>query len=526
MSSAENPQPHDQHPTASHPTAAEPAATHPLAEAQTNQQQWHRVHFLTPILEFWSVLVGLAVIIFVNINSTIINTVSSWADGEILTDLLIGTAILLGIAVLVVGLSYFWWRAMGFRLDNEEIARKKGVFSTQVRSARFNRIQAVDIVEPFVARIFGLAKVRVETAGGSDSVIEVEYLRKKQAERLRVEVLQRVRGEKSPEPDTSHPSITEPGAPEAAPVETPAGDAAQTHKPDLDHPAHAAGQPNRVIIPPIPDGRVLGSRALRPGTVIAVIVVLSQLFTPLNIISSFVIVFAALGTLLSHLDKAWQFTATLNETGGPNNSPSLDIAYGLTNRRRQSVPLNRIHAVEISQPVLWRLTGWWIVQVDVAGYGAMSGSDSGSTMILPVGSKQQAEQIAALVTPLSDEQFAEFARPDGFTRPRYTSPKQARWCSPIDYKQQGVTLVDDAVIIHHGRIGRKVAIVAEPHIQELSLRRGPIQALLGLRSLRLDLVGGPVHMVGADLSPDDAEELLEYLRQRTLPELEQAGTFH
>ena len=74
------------------------------------------------------------------------------------------------------------------------------------------------------------------------------------------------------------------------------------------------------------------------------------------------------------------------------------------------------------------------------------------------------------------------------------------------------------MIIHHGRIGRKVAIVAEPHIQELSLRRGPIQALLGLRSLRLDLVGGPVNMVGADLSPDDAEELLEYLRQRTLPE--------
>ena len=71
------------------------------------------------------------------------------------------------------------------------------------------------------------------------------------------------------------------------------------------------------------------------------------------------------------------------------------------------MPLNRIHAVEIRQPVLWRLTGWWIVQVDVAGYGAMSGSDSGSTMILPVGSKQQALQIAALVTPLADEQLAD-----------------------------------------------------------------------------------------------------------------------
>lgn len=526
MSSAENPQPHGQHPTGSHPTAAEPAAAQPPAEAQANQQQWHRVHFLTPILEFWSLLVGLAVVTFVNINSTIINAVSSWADGEHLTDLLVGTAILLGIAVLIVGLSYFWWRAMGFRLDDEEIARKKGVFSTQVRSARFNRIQAVDIVEPFVARIFGLAKVRVETAGGSDSVIEVEYLRKKQAERLRAEVLQRVRGEKSTEPDTSHSGIAEPGAPEATPAQTPAGDAAQTHKPDLAHPAHLTDQPNRVIIPPIPTGRVLGSMALRPSTMIAVIVVLSQLFTPLSGGSIIVFLLAVIGAVIGNLNNAWQFTATLNETGGPNNSPSLDIAYGLTSRRRQSVPFNRIHAVEISQPVLWRLTGWWIVQVDVAGYGAMSGSDSGSTMILPVGSKQQAQQIAALVTPLADEQLTEFAQPDGFTRPRYTSPKQARWCSPIDYKQQGVTLVDDAVIIHHGRIGRKVAIVAEPHIQELSLRRGPIQALLGLRSLRLDLVGGPVHMVGADLSPDDAEELLEYLRQRTLPELEQAGTFH
>ncbi|MEY8209968.1 PH domain-containing protein [Corynebacterium sp. MNWGS58] len=514
MSSAENPQPHSAQ------------TSHPPAEAQANQQQWHRVHFLTPILEFWSLLVGLAVVTFVNINSTIINAVSSWADGEHLTDLLIGTAILLGIAVLIVGLSYFWWRAMGFRLDDEEIARKKGVFSTQVRSARFNRIQAVDIVEPFVARIFGLAKVRVETAGGSDSVIEVEYLRKKQAERLRAEVLQRVRGEKSTEPDIAHSGTAEPGAPEATPAETPAGDAAQAHKPDLAHPAHAAEQPNRVIIPPIPTGRVLGSMALRPSTMIAVIVVLSQLFTPLSGGSIIVFLLAVIGAVIGNLNNAWQFTATLNETGGPNNSPSLDIAYGLTSRRRQSVPLNRIHAVEIRQPVLWRLTGWWMVQVNVAGYGAMSGSDSGSTMILPVGSNQQAQQIAALVTPLADEHLTEFARPEGFSRPRYTSPKQARWCSPIDYQQQGVTLVDDAVIIHHGRIGRSVAVVAEPHIQELSLRRGPIQALLGLRSLRLDLVGGPVHMVGADLSPDDAEELLEYLRQRTLPELEQAGTFH
>ncbi|MDK8534857.1 PH domain-containing protein [Corynebacterium propinquum] len=297
MSEADNAQPNGAQ-------SSQQQSSQPAAEVQTNQQQWHRVHFLTPILEFWSLLVGLAVVIFVNINSTIINTVSSWADGEHLTDLLVGTAILLGIAVLIVGLSYFWWRAMGFRLDDEEIARKKGVFSTQVRSARFNRIQAVDIVEPFVARIFGLAKVRVETAGGSDSVIEVEYLRKKEAERLRAEVLQRVRGEKSTEPDTAHSGIAEPGAPEATPAETPAGDAAQTHKPDLAHPAHSTDQSNRVIIPPIPDGRVLGSRALRPSTVIAAFVVLAQLFTPLNIISSFVIVFAALGTLLGHLNNA------------------------------------------------------------------------------------------------------------------------------------------------------------------------------------------------------------------------------
>ena len=51
MSEADNAQPNGAQ-------SSQQQSSHPPAEAQTNQQQWHRVHFLTPILEFWVDSIG------------------------------------------------------------------------------------------------------------------------------------------------------------------------------------------------------------------------------------------------------------------------------------------------------------------------------------------------------------------------------------------------------------------------------------------------------------------------------------
>ena len=75
-------------------------------------------------------------------------------------------------------------------------------------------------------------------------------------------------------------------------------------------------------------------------------------------------------------------------------------------------------------------------------------------------------------------------------------------------------------IVHRGRVNRRVMVIGTPHIQELTLKVGPLSHLVGVRTVRFDLVAGPVRMAGQDLTPADASELLTRLRTRRLPVLE------
>ena len=216
------------------------------------------------------------------------------------------------------------------------------------------------------------------------------------------------------------------------------------------------------------------------------------------------------------IDHSWRFTARRGDG-------VLDLAFGLADRRRQSIRIDRVHAVSLEQPLLWRIPGWWRVRADIAGYGG-EGEAAGTTTVLPVGDVDQALRLLAELGPLSIEEIDEFADPHGVSRAVYLSPDRARWVSPVDLRQQAVTLVrrraeaaPHVVVTHAGRFNRRMNVVAVRHIQELTLRRGPVQNALGLATVRLDLVTGPVTMNGEDLDAGDAAELLGVLRRRSAP---------
>ena len=75
------------------------------------------------------------------------------------------------------------------------------------------------------------------------------------------------------------------------------------------------------------------------------------------------------------------------------------------------------------------------------------------------------------------------------------------------------------VIVRNGRLNRRVKAIHTSHIQELTYRRGPISQALGLATVGLDLVQGPVRMDARNLTLADATALLTQLRSRQLPEL-------
>ena len=434
------------------------------------QPNFRRVHRLTPLLRLWSVILALIAAFALNVNMEALRDIFAFITGEhrgeALRDTALALAGFIAVCAVVWLASGLWWRRMGYQLGAEELSLRRGLLSVQLRTARYDRTQAVDVVEPVIARLFRLAAVRVETAGGQSSVIEIAYLKKSDAEALRDDILARVHG---------------------APT-------SQTEAPAEESAEETAEEP--ALVPEIPIARSLIAAALRTSTLFLVGFLILVVVTRLPLSAALPILVGALPNAWNVLDSSWRYTAR-------TDGEVLNITYGLADRRRQSIRLDRIHAVQITQPFLWRPLGWYEVRVSVAGYGASaSGKASGSTRILPVGTLAQARQFLP----------ADAA-------PTYASPTRAKWVSPLDYRQQTVALTGGYVIVRNGRLNRRVKAIHTSHIQELTYRRGPISQALGLATVGLDLVQGPVRMDARNLTLADAAALLTQLRSRQLPEL-------
>ena len=71
-----------------------------------------------------------------------------------------------------------------------------GFLFRRTRIIRFDRIQAIDVAQPFVARLFGMAELRMDVAGGGKSDGKLSYFRYDEAVKLRTILLVRAKGER------------------------------------------------------------------------------------------------------------------------------------------------------------------------------------------------------------------------------------------------------------------------------------------------------------------------------------------
>ena len=466
---------------------AEPAQ--PDQPAQT--AQYRRVHRLSPVLQVWTTLLALLAILVFNFAAPLWR----WLGDENYSarQLLWPIAAVVVALVVVVGVSQLWWSKTGFRVGAEEIEHKRGVLHNQVRTARYDRIQAVDIVEPLAPRLFGLAAVRIEVAGGVNAAVNIAYLPREEAEELRGEILARIA--------TKGPSA--PMAEEAA-EELTSGE----------HASSSAGPPRKnYLVPPIPIGRSMVATVFQLSTIATVAASLVPLLTDLTLAAIVPILVGFVPLIWRTIDQSWRFNASFD-------GDVFKLRYGLANRRRQAVPHERIHAVQLKQPLLWRPFGWWTVSITSAGFGAEASAATGTAKLLPVGTYEEAVAVVGAVGPLSADALTDLSRAD------YASPRRARWVSPLDWKRQTATVRDGVALTSFGRLTRRYQMVKAPHIQELSFEQGPLERKLGLASVRFDLVPGLVKMTARDLDDADARALLEALRARRLPPIRPSESPH
>lgn len=156
------------------PAPADPVIVEPAAPAE------RRLHPLTLLLNL-SKQVPQAVLGLIALRLSSPEELRAW----------VGVFALVAILAMFGTEYYKWWR-FSYRLDAEELRIASGIFSRNVRSIPYERIQDVNLEQGPLARLLGLARVRLETGssgsgdeGALDSVDLAEASRLRDVIRLR-----------------------------------------------------------------------------------------------------------------------------------------------------------------------------------------------------------------------------------------------------------------------------------------------------------------------------------------------------
>jgi len=195
----------------------------------------------------------------------------------------------------------------------------------------------------------------------------------------------------------------------------------------------------------------------------------------------------------------------------------LRVRHGLLEQRTQTVPPGRVQAVRLRQPLLWRPAGWWLVEVNVAGYGAGSGKERAehAGVLLPVGTRDEAVAVLSFVLPdlgvpgehpgsVVDAGLTGSTPDGGFA----CAPPRARWVDPIGWRREGFRVTDTALMLRRGVLHRQLDLVPHARTQSCGVRQGPLQRRLGVASFALHSTPGSVKPVVEHLASSVAAELL------------------
>lgn len=463
--------------------------------------EWRRLHRVTPLLDAWKVAAVLFAVALYQSSEGLA------ALREILPAIAL-LGILLGILLLgfLLGFGYgvLAWRRTAYGVSEDSVFLHKGVLFRQQRYVRLDRVQAIEVTQPLLARIFGFASLKIESAGGAGSNLTISYLQEPDAQQLRNELLARAAGIKV-------------GAPGGAGAHQDVAGQGGTAQAGQSAPAQAGlapAAPEREILA-LGVGRLVGSLALSVSIVIAalalVAVAVAAIVTrnPGSFAGMLAPLIGAAFYIWTRLAGEFAFRVAISPDG-------IRVRQGLLETKARTVPPGRVQAVRISQPLLWRFKGWWRIQVNIAGYGA---DEQTGTVLFPAATDEEVAYILSLVLPdLGDPQPLEVlgAGMIGFDADAgyVTSPRRARWIDWITWRRTGFRTTDTAILMRTGRLWRQLIVVPHERTQSLGLTQGPIERRMNLGTFVVHSTPGPVVPQVHHLDIQIAKQLLTEQTER------------
>ena len=444
---------------------------------------------------------------------------------QIMSNAWIALAVLVGLLAIVGLVAWLNWRFSRYRITHRQVEFKKGWLFREHRQVPLDRIQAVELRRPLLAQLLRLAEVDVQSAGGNDSHLKIAFLPLAQAHEVRLQI-QHLAAGRSTAAAVTHPAADH-GEPAPRPAPRPAPDGTSVI-PDVP----TGGQPTtRPVLPgellgfaadegrpvlSVPNGRLFVATMLH-GSVFALIgVALMGVLSSVvsggrwSALEGFAASLPAAGPIMlgigfsrvKELLKHGNFR--LSDVGS-----TVRIIHSGTDHRTTSIPLQRVQAMEMVQPLWWRPLGWWRAQLNVAGAAKDDMDMEQGTVVLPVGSFDQAMDVLTLIDPgLEPEAVRVAALGMGGEAGWVTASRSARFLDPLSWRRRGYAVSGHGILVRSGRYTRRVISIPHARIQSQTIEQGPLDRRLGLADVHLISTPGPVKPRVEHLELAQAERFL------------------
>jgi putative membrane protein len=429
------------------PSASPPPPGVAAPVAAPGGDSWQRLHPATPIVRVGRPVGGLLVIALTGLGR----------HGNH-QDLLVE----LGIIALLLLLGLSSWIVTRWRIEDGVLRIESGLLRRTSRRFPADQIQAVDTVRPVVARMFGLAELRVRMAASTGQAGRLAYLTDHDAETVRARLLALAHG---------------------------VGE-------------HAPPPPERVLVT-IPTGRLIasillsGTGLILEAVIVALIILVavdpSAVGPALSGTATALIGLAA--SVFRRLNSDYQLTVAEAPDG-------LRMRSGLFQTVAETIPRGRVQGARMIEPMMWRPFGWCRLVVDVAGKQRSSHENrsvSGSLRaVLPVGPKEQAVWLLDRILPAVPTE-------------RRPPPRRARWKSPLRYRNLSWGGDASYAVTTTGRVRRVTDWVPLAKVQSIRRVEGPVQRRFRLATVHLDTAGRNIHAALRDREREECARLVERL---------------
>lgn len=415
----------------------------------------------------------------------------------------IATIVGIFLLVLILGtvLTSWTWAFTKYRITPKTVYYNTGLFWRKKRQVPVDRIQSVEVHRPLQAQVFGLATLHIESAGGQDSAVSLQFLRRAEAEALADLLRTYVKGALTlVSTVTPTPTPVQSSSPAANTFDLSA-QSVPVSPPPSSIPVAAIDQTlipiakvsnTRLLI-----GGIFSSKLLKAlsGVLIVWVIILIGWYaassTGFGLFQFAFLLFGAGLTFLNLIIEDWRGETVIK---GKN----LQISGGLTNKVTQSTPISRIHGVIIEQSLIWALFDWWNGQITVAGRQLASDEKKHSTKdksAVVAGGPQDVQRLVWATLPdLGTDQADKLIR-EGMYGMRNTGdwlkPLACSWFrQPFSWFRLGLMVTEKAVLLRSGLIERKFTVFPLTHVQQIVLKQGPINRLCGTGVLTIRGVHG------------------------------------